>query len=293
MYQAGLILEGGGMRGAYTAGVLDAFLDEQIEFSSIYGVSAGSCHACSYMSKQRGRAFRVTVDYLEDPNYCGPVSFLKTGDMFGAKMLYSQIPNVLDPFDYETFRQYPGKFFAVVTDVDTGEPRYIRVKDLKTQIWAVRASSSLPLISRTLRVRGHGFLDGGVADSIPIRKSMADGNKKNVVILTREKGYQKGENTLMPLMRLRYPHSKAFVKKMEDRHIRYNETLDFLKEEEEKGNVFLIRPQKAPAVGRIEKDKTRLQALYREGLRDGKASVERMKRYLAEEEAPGYSCGAE
>lgn len=281
MVQAGLILEGGGMRGAYTAGVLDAFLEKKIEFSSIYGVSAGSCHACSYMSKQKGRAFRVTVDYLDDPNYCGPVSFLKTGDMFGADMLYSQIPNVLDPFDYRTFRRYPGKFYAVVTDVDTGKPVYIRVKDLKKQIWAVRASSSLPLISRTLRVKGRSFLDGGVADSIPVRKSMADGNEKNVVILTREEGYKKGPNTLMPLMKLRYPYSRQFVERMGDRHIRYNETLDFIRQEEEAGNLFVIRPKDTVIVGRLEKDRDRLEALYRTGLKDGRKAIKPMLEYLS------------
>ena len=199
------------MRGVYTAGVLDAFLEENIEFSSIYGVSAGSCHACSYMSKQKGRAYRVNVDYLDDPNYCGVKSYLKTGNVFGADMLYSQIPNVLDPFDYEEFEKYPGKFFAVLTNLETGEPEYIRVKDLKKQMWAVRASSSLPLVSKTLVVKGRHYLDGGIADSIPIRRSIEAGNEKNVVILTREDSYRKTPNELMPLMKLMYSHSKAFL----------------------------------------------------------------------------------
>ena len=146
MYNAGLILEGGGMRGVYTAGVLDAFLDAGIEFSSVYGVSAGSCHACSYLSKQRGRAFRVNVDYLDDPNYCGAKTFLKTGNVFGPEMLYEQIPDVLDPFDYQAFLNYPGKFYAVVTDVETGAARYLRVRDLRKQMWMIRSSSSLPLV---------------------------------------------------------------------------------------------------------------------------------------------------
>ena len=142
MYNAGLILEGGGMRGVYTAGVLDAFLDAGIEFSSVYGVSAGSCHACSYLSKQRGRAFRVNVDYLDDPNYCGAKTFLKTGNIFGSEMLYEQIPDVLDPFDHQAFLNYPGKFYAVVTDVETGAARYLRVRDLRKQMWMIRSSIS-------------------------------------------------------------------------------------------------------------------------------------------------------
>ena len=280
MYHAGLILEGGGMRGVYTAGVLDAFLEENIEFSSIYGVSAGSCHACSYMSKQKGRAYRVNVDYLDDPNYCGVKSYLKTGNVFGADMLYSQIPNVLDPFDYEEFEKYPGKFFAVLTNLETGEPEYIRVKDLKKQLWAVRASSSLPLVSKTLVVKGRHYLDGGIADSIPIRRSIEAGNEKNVVILTREDSYRKTPNELMPLMKLRYSHSKAFLEKAENRHIRYNETLDFLKKEEEEGRTFVIRPSEKVNVGRVEKNKDKLEHLYNIGLEDGRKSMEAMKKYL-------------
>ena len=282
MYHAGLILEGGGMRGVYTAGVLDAFLEENIEFSSIYGVSAGSCHACSYMSKQKGRAYRVNVDYLDDPNYCGVKSYLKTGNVFGADMLYSQIPNVLDPFDYEEFEKYPGKFFAVLTNLETGEPEYIRVKDLKKQMWAVRASSSLPLVSKTLVVKGRHYLDGGIADSIPIRRSIEAGNEKNVVILTREDSYRKTPNELMPLMKLRYSHSKAFLEKAENRHIRYNETLDFLKKEEEEGRTFVIRPSEKVNVGRVEKNKDKLEHLYNIGLEDGRKSMEAMKKYLEE-----------
>ena len=280
MYHAGLILEGGGTRGVYTAGVLDAFLEENIEFSSIYGVSAGSCHACSYMSKQKGRAYRVNVDYLDDPNYCGVKSYLKTGNVFGADMLYSQIPNVLDPFDYEEFEKYPGKFFAVLTNLETGEPEYIRVKDLKKQMWAVRASSSLPLVSKTLVVKGRHYLDGGIADSIPIRRSIEAGNEKNVVILTREDSYRKTPNELMPLMKLRYSHSKAFLEKAENRHIRYNETLDFLKKEEEEGRTFVIRPSEKVNVGRVEKNKDKLEHLYNIGLEDGRKSMEAMKKYL-------------
>ncbi|MBQ9156571.1 MAG: patatin family protein [Eubacterium sp.] len=281
MYQAALILEGGGMRGVYTAGVLDAFLEKDVEFSGIYGVSAGSCHAGSYISKQYGRAFRVNVNYLDDPRYLSAKSFLKTGNLFGADMLYSQIPNVYDPFDYETFRQYQGKFYAVVTNVDTGEAEYIRIRDLDRQMWAVRASSSLPLISKTIVVKGRSYLDGGIADSIPIRRSIRDGNEKNVVILTRDADYRKEPNKLIPLARLRYPRSKQFVDRMEDRHIRYNETIDFLKEEEAAGRVFIIQPREQVAVGRLEKDREKLTALYEEGLKDGRESMERMINYLS------------
>lgn len=280
MYHAGLILEGGGMRGVYTAGVLDAFLEKKVQFSDIYGVSAGSCHACSYMSGQQGRAYRVAVDYLDDPNYCGTRTFLRTGNIFGVEMLYSQIPNVLDPFDYEAFKKYPGNLHAVITDVDTGEPVYVKVKDLNKQMWAIRASSSLPLVSKSLVVNGHTYLDGGVADSIPIKKSIEDGNTKNVVVLTREEGYQKEPNRSMRLIKMRYPHAKAFVKKMANRHIRYNETLAFLEKEEKAGRVFVIRPKEKVEVGRVEKNKEKLEALYQIGLNDGRRALAAMQEYL-------------
>ena len=249
MYNAGLILEGGGMRGVYTAGVLDAFLDAGIEFSSVYGVSAGSCHACSYLSKQRGRAFRVNVDY------------------------------------HQAFLNYPGKFQAVVTDVETGAARYLRVRDLRKQMWMIRSSSSLPLVSKTIVVKGHKLLDGGIADSIPIRKSIEDGNEKNVVILTRDHGYRKAPNKLMPIMRLRYPKYKEFLHAMETRHVRYNETIDFLEEQEKEGKVFIIRPEAKVEVGRIEKDKAKLTVLYKQGLHDGEKAIEAMKEYLEKQSA--------
>jgi len=280
MYDAGLVLEGGGMRGVYTAGVLDAFLDEGIEFSSVYGVSAGACHGCSFLSKQRGRGVRVVVDYLDDPRYCGIKSLLKTGDIFGADFAYSQIPDVLDPFDHQAFDQYQGRFYVVATDVVTGQPKYLRVRDLRKQIWMIRASSSLPLVSRTVAVHAHYYLDGGVTDSIPIRRSMEDGNEKNVVVLTRDAAYRKEANSMMPLMRLRYHGHKAFLDAAETRHIHYNEVLAFLEEEEAAGRVFVIRPSEEVQVGRLEKDRKKLEALYQKGLEDAGARMEELKKYL-------------
>ena len=281
-YQAGLILEGGGMRGVYTAGVLDAFLDHDVAFSSIYGVSAGACHACSYMSGQRGRAFRVNTEYLDDPRYCSAKSLIRTGDLFGADFVYSQLPNVLDPFDYDAFEKYDGKLYAVVTNVRTGEPEYIRVRDGRRQMWVVRASASLPLISRTIAIHGNYYLDGGISDSIPIRKSIEDGNVKNVVVLTRDASYRKEPNSIMPLLRLRYRGCREFLNANEIRHISYNETLAFLEEEEKAGRVFIIRPEHEVKVGRLEKDKEKLTKLYEQGVEDARRLMDPMREYLAE-----------
>ena len=284
MMQGGLILEGGGLRGVYTAGVLDAFLDAGLEFSSVYGVSAGSCQACSFLSGQRGRGYHTCADYVGDPGYCSMKSFLKTGNFFNVDMCYSRIPDVLNPFDHAAFERYKGKFYAVVTNVKTGEAEYLRVRDLRSQIWMIRASSSLPLISKTVVVGGRPYLDGGIADSIPIKKSIEMGNQKNVVILTRPEGYRKEPNNMFPLIKLRYHSYPAFVKQAQNRHIHYNETLDFLEEEEKKGNVIVIRPGNDVIVGRLEKDAAKLEALYQVGYEDGQAKGETVIEYFRKQE---------
>ena len=160
LYQAGLVLEGGGMKGVYTAGVLDFFLDQGIDFAKCYGVSAGACHLCSYLSKQRGRAYAVVADYLDDPNYWGISSLLRTGDLFNVDMCYRQIPETLNPFDYETYDKNPSKGYAVVTNIETGRAEYIPFGDLHENIRAVRASASLPLVSRNVRIGDSLYLDG-------------------------------------------------------------------------------------------------------------------------------------
>ena len=179
------------MKGIYTAGVLDFFLDKGIEFSSCYGVSAGACHLCSYLSKQRGRAYDISVDYLEDKNYCSVSSLLRTGDLFGVKMCYDDIPNRLNPYDYDAFNAYQGRAFAVVTNIETGRPEYLRLRDMHRDIAAVRASASLPLVSRNVNINGKLYLDGGLSDSVPIMHSILDGNRRNVVVLTKEVGYRR------------------------------------------------------------------------------------------------------
>lgn len=280
MYQAGLVLEGGGMKGIYTAGVLDFFLDKGIEFSSCYGVSAGSCHMCSYLSKQKKRAYRVSVKYLKNKNYCSVYSLLKTGDLFGAEYCYNKIPNELDKFNYEEFDKYTGKAYAVVTNIETGKPEYPLLQDMHTDIQWIRASSSLPLVSNNVEINGAYYLDGGISDSVPIRKSIADGNTKNVVVLTKQVGYVRKPASHMNLLKIRYRKYPTVVENMKKRHVTYNETMEFLEEEEKKGNVFIIRPQFDSHLGRLEKDKRKLRALYKQGYKDAEKSYESMKEYL-------------
>lgn len=280
MYQAGLVLEGGGMKGVYTSGVLDFFLDKGLEFSSCYGVSAGACSLCSFLSKQRGRAYDVTVDYLDDKNYCSVYSLIRTGDLFGADMCYRQIPDVLNPYDHESFYKYQGNFYSVVTNIETGKPEYIPIKDLKKDIEAIRASASLPLVSRNVSWEGKLYLDGGISDAIPLKRSIADGNKKNVVVMTKEEGYRREPSSAAGLVKLRYRKYPKVYELMRDRHLAYNKTLDFIKEQEKVGNTFVIRPKKKSDVSRIEKDRVKLKALYEEGYRDAKACYEELVAFL-------------
>ncbi|NLB19053.1 MAG: patatin family protein [Syntrophomonadaceae bacterium] len=278
--KVGLVLEGGGMRGVYTAGVLDLFLDRGLHIDNIYGVSAGSCHACSYVSKQRGRALRLSIDYLHDKRYCSLHSLITTGDLFGVEMSYNLMPNQLDIYDYQTAQSFNGNFYVVVTNCNTGEAEYLKIHDLRTDITAIRASSSLPMLSRTVVIGGKEYLDGGVADSIPIEKSIADGNKKNIIILTQCPEFRKGANKLMPLIRTKYKQYPEFVEAMKTRHLRYNETLDVIRREEAKGRAFVIQPQKLPEVRRIEKDKNRLRVLYEQGYADAESCFEELIEFL-------------
>lgn len=280
MYQAGLVLEGGGMKGVYTSGVLDFFLDKGIEFSSCYGVSAGACSLCSFLSKQRGRAYHVNVDYLDDKNYCSVYSLIKTGDLFGVDMCYHKIPDKLYPYDYEAYNKYQGTFYSVVTNIETGCPEYIPIKDMKRDIDAVRASASLPLVSRNVNYQGGLYLDGGISDAIPLRKSIQDGNTKNVVIMTKEIGYRRKPSTMASLVKLRYRKYPKVYELMKNRHNSYNETLDFIADEVRKGTAFLIQPRKSSNVGRIEKDQSKLKALYEEGYAQAKECYEDLIKFL-------------
>ena len=283
MIKAGLVVEGGGMRGVYAAGVLDFFIEKDLFFENNYGVSAGACHLCSYLAKQYKRAFRVNVDYLNDKRYCSVHSLLKTGNLFGAEMLYDIIPNELDLFDYDTYNKNESNFYVVITDINTGKPEYVKIGDLKKDIIYVRASSSLPLLAQNVKINDKEYLDGGISDSIPIKKSIADGNKKNVVILTRDSTYRKGKNSLMPIIKLKYKKYPNFVKSMADRYIVYNEILDFIKELEDNGDVFVIRPKKPVNIGRTEKNREKLEALYNDGYNDAKDCYEELLKYLGKE----------
>ena len=259
--KTGLVLEGGGLRGIFTAGVLDFFLEKNIEFDSCIGVSAGACHACSYLAKQHKRAFNVSVDYLDDKRYCSLYSLITTGDLFGVDFVYDEIPNKLNP-------------------IETGEAEYPEVKNFDKDTIYVRASSSLPLLARMVNINGNVYLDGGVSDSIPIKKSIENGNTKNVVVLTRDKNYRKKQSALGKITGIRYKKFPKFVELMNTRYSRYNEVLDYIDELEAKGEIFVIRPEVELTLGRIEKNKKKLLEVYSIGYETAKKNYENLKKYL-------------
>ena len=280
MYQAGLVLEGGGMKGLYTAGVLDFFLDKGIVFSSVYGVSAGACNMCSYLSGQRGRALAVNIDYLDRRDYCSLESLLRTGDLFNVEMCYHRIPEELNPYDYEAFNQYIGRAFSVATNIVTGKPEYFRIRDMKKDIDKIRASASLPLVSRNVKIGDELYLDGGISDAIPLQRSILDGNSRNVVVMTKEVGYVRQPSTQLGLIRARYLKYPKVYELMKERHINYNGQQDFIQRQQKNGQAFVIRPQKPSDVGRVEKDVRKLKNLYRQGYNEAAACYEELLAYL-------------
>lgn len=281
MFKAGLVLEGGGMKGVYTAGVLDFFLDKDVEFSSVYGVSAGACCMASYIAKQKGRGKDVMVDYLGDKRYLGLYSLLTTGNIFGVDFTYNLVPNYLNPIDVEAYKKYEGKAYAVLTNIKTGKAEYHEVKDPIKDVDIIRASSSLPLVAQAVEINGETYMDGGIADSIPICKSEADGNFKNVVVLTKPAGYQKKpELATLPLLKTRYFKYPAVYSLMKERHNMYNKTMAYIESKEALGNLLVIRPSVDLDISRMEKDPEKLNALYEAGYKDAQNKYNEMIDYL-------------
>jgi len=275
-----LVLEGGGMRGIFTAGVLDAFLENEIEFKRIFGVSAGACHACSFLSGQKKRAYNVSVDYLDNKRYCSFYSLITTGDLFGAKFVYDEIPNKLNLYDYDAFNNNKTEFYATVTNCETGEAEYIKINDMKNGIIYVRASSSLPLLARIVKVDGKKYLDGGISDSIPVKHSLSTGSGKAVVVLTQHKEYRKEPSSAVKFVKLKYFRYPKFTEQMKNRHLNYNNTLEYIDNQEALGNLFVIRPPEPLKIGRIEKNKEVLTEVYNIGYNEALRVMNDLKQFL-------------
>ena len=280
MYNASLILEGGGMRGTYTAGILDYFMEKGLDFSSLYGVSAGALNGANYMSGQLNRSARVMINYIDDERYAGKHYLLKTGDYFNLDFVYNTIPNELDPVDHEAFRNNPTKFFAVVSNVETGKPEYFQIEDLEKDMDKLRASASLPLLSNTVKIDGKKYLDGGICDSIPLRKSIVDGNEKNIVILTQHREFVKKPSGNKHITRVFYHRYPKFIEACEIRHLMYNNETAYVHMMEAEGKAFVIQPKEPVKIARLEKDKSKLWELYAEGKKDAAEIYDKVIEYL-------------
>lgn len=276
----GLVLEGGGHRGIYTAGVLDTFAENKISFDGIMGVSAGCVHGASFLSGQIGRSIRYTTKYCDNSNYMGIGSLITTGNFFNEKFCYYDLPETLDPFDNDSFDKNQTQFFAVCTDVKTGSAIYHECETLKGEkIKWLQASASMPLVSKIIKIEDNLLLDGGIADSIPIKKMQELGFEKNIVILTQEAGYRKNPNSLLPIIKFVYKKYPKLIEAIENRHIIYNQQLEFLEEQEKLGNVIIIRPSEKPTASRTEKDKEKILETYNLGKKDALSIIKNIIEY--------------
>lgn len=260
-----LVLEGGGLRGVFTCGVLDCFMDKGIRFPFSVGVSAGACNGLSYMSGQRGRAKTSNIDLMDRHHYVGLKYLITQGCIMDFKLLFEDFPEKIIPYDYPAYFSNPDRFVMVTTNCLTGKAEYFEEKSSSRRVMdIVRASSSLPFVTKIRYVDGIPMLDGGIADSIPVEFAMSEGYEKLVVVLTRNKGYRKKEGK-MHLAKLAYRNFPNLQKALQQRNAVYNRTMDLIERLEEEGRITVIRPYRPVEVGRMEKDTKKLRALYDEG----------------------------
>lgn len=282
-HKTGLVMEGGAMRGLFTIGVLDVLMEHNITFDGAMGVSAGATFGCNFKSKQIGRGLRYNLNYGKDPRYCSIQSLITTGDLYGAKFCYDEIPNKLDPFDLETYQANPMPFYVVCTNIETGKAIHWRMdtgtgKDMEY----LRASASMPVVSRIVEVDGYKLLDGGIVDMIPVGSMERRGYDKNVVILTQPLGFVKKKSGILPLVRTVLRDYPALIHAMEIRHLRYNWQTEYARKQELAGNAFVIRPPYSLGIGRTENDPEELQRVYDIGRAEMEKRLEELKEFLAQ-----------
>lgn len=279
--KTGLILEGGAMRGMFTAGVMDVMMENGIEFDGAVGVSAGAAFGCNYKSKQIGRVIRYNTRFCRDKRYCGIRVLLKTGNIYSTEFCYGEVPLKHDVFDFDTYERHPMEFHVVSTNVETGEAVYRKYEGREDHgfDW-IRASASMPMVSQIVEIDGLRLLDGGIADSIPVRYFESLGFDRNLAVLTQPKGYRKKKYAIMPLAKIKYRKYPNFVKAMGNRHVMYNETLDYIAKREEEGKLLVIRPDVDLPVKKVEKNPENLRAAYEIGRRVATERLDEIKAYL-------------
>lgn len=279
MMKVGLVLEGGAMRGMFTAGVLDVFLKENIHIDGIVSVSAGALFGVNYPSKQAGRVIRYNLKYLNDKRYLGFRSWFKTGNLVNKEFAFYQLPFTLDPFDNEAFKKANVQFYATLTNVETGNAEYIQITDPLEQMEILRATSAMPFVSQMVQVGENHYLDGGIADSIPLTFCESLGYDKIIVILTRTLEYRKKPSAEW-LIRYFYRNYPKLIEKMTQRYHEYNQQIEKIIQLEQQGKIFVIRPSQDLNIKRIEKDPNKIQAMYDLGVSEAQKEMAYLKNYL-------------
>lgn len=278
-HKIAFVLEGGAMRGLYSAGVLDIFMQNGITADTIYGVSAGALFGINFKSKQIGRAIRYNLKYAHEKNYMGLYSLITTGDIMNKEFCFNKLVNELDPFDFDSFNASPIDFYAVVTNVMTGKAEHIKITDARYGLEALRASGSMPFVSRCVEFEGAKYLDGAISDPIPLQRALDDGYEKIIVVLTRPKGYRKHKERMpYKLFYKKYPN---FVKTAINQPEHYNKTLELIKKYENEGRILVLRPSMDLKIARVEKSLEKLTAIHRLGVDDCIANIDKIKNYLA------------
>ena len=275
----GLVLEGGAMRGLYTAGVLDELMENNIEVDGIIGVSAGVLFGVNYLSKQKGRVLRYNKRFIKDKRYMGLHSLLTTGNIVNKEFSFYEIPYKLDIFDDETYKKSKTDFFATITNVETGKAEYIKLKSVLEQMEVLRATSAMPFVSKMVEFNDNKYLDGGIADSIPIEKCKELGYDKIILVLTRPIVYRKKKDNEL-ITRIKYYKYPNLVKTLNSRYKKYNDTVEKIIDMENKKEIFVIRPSKYVNIKRIEKNTNKLQEMYELGINDCKDKIKDLKNYL-------------
>ena len=279
--KTGLIMEGGAMRGMFTAGVLDVLMENGLVTDGAIGVSAGAVFGCNYKSHQIGRVIRYNTEYCNDKRYASFKNLVKTGNLYSEQFCYHEVPEKLDPFNEAAFAASPMDFFVVCTDVKTGEPIYHKCRKGNAEdVRWMEASASMPLAAKIVKIGHYGLLDGGVADSIPVRFFESIGYKRNLIILTQPKGYIKKKNKFLPAIRAKYFRYPAFVEAVADRHERYNETLSYISMLEQAGKDYVIRPPIPLEIGAMERDPAQLRRVYETGRAVAQIQVEKIRDFL-------------
>lgn len=276
----GLVLEGGAMRGLFTAGICDVMMEHDLWPEGLVGVSAGAAFGCNYKSRQAGRAIRYNKMFARDSRYSGLKSLITTGNYFNAEFAYHTMPEQYDVFDKEAFNSNPMQFTVVCTDVTTGQPVYktLHHADDAAYDW-IRASASMPLASKVVELEGLKLLDGGVADSIPLEYFEQQGYDRNVVILTQPLGYQKSPNRLMPLMRISLRKYPQMIHALATRHIMYNRQIEYVAKAEQAGRCLVIRPERPIPIGHISHNEAQMQHVYDMGRSTGQRHIEAIRTF--------------